>query len=77
MMASIQTLLRNLLQREEIDLADLISDLNHTLYVSSTDARYSTLFCGVISAGPDDDDVCERGSCAADDPAERWVDWTG
>jgi phosphoserine phosphatase RsbU/P len=49
MMASIQTLLRNLLQREEIDLAELIADLNHTLYVSSTDSRYSTLFCGVIS----------------------------
>jgi len=50
MMASIQTLLRNLLQRDEIDLAALIADLNHTLYVSSTDSRYSTLFCGVISA---------------------------
>jgi sigma-B regulation protein RsbU (phosphoserine phosphatase) len=50
MMASIQTLLRNLLQREMIDLAEVIADLNDTLYTSSTDARYSTLFVGVISA---------------------------
>ena len=50
MMASIQMLLRNLLQRDSLDLAAVIADLNHTLYVSSTDARYSTLFCGVISA---------------------------
>ena len=48
MMASIQTLLRSLLQREE-DLAVLLSDLNRTLYMSSTAERYSTLFCGVIS----------------------------
>jgi len=49
MMASIQTLLRSLLQREGEDLAVLLSDLNRTLYMSSTAERYSTLFCGVIS----------------------------
>ena len=48
MMASIQTLLRSLLQRED-DLAVLLSDLNRTLYSCSTPERYSTLFCGVIS----------------------------
>jgi sigma-B regulation protein RsbU (phosphoserine phosphatase) len=49
MMASIQTLLRNLLQREAIDLAEVVTELNRTLYESSTDARYSTLFVGVIA----------------------------
>lgn len=48
MMASIQTLLRSLLQREE-DLSVLLGDLNRTLYMSTTAERYSTLFCGVIS----------------------------
>jgi sigma-B regulation protein RsbU (phosphoserine phosphatase) len=50
MMASIQMLLRNLLLRDTRDLAGLVSELNHSLYVSSTDSRYSTLFCGVILA---------------------------
>lgn len=49
MMASIQTLLRSLLQREDECLSTLLSDLNRTLYMSSTAERYSTLFCGVIS----------------------------
>lgn len=49
MMASIQTLLRSLLERGVEDLAGLMSSLNRTLYASSTPDRYSTLFCGVIS----------------------------
>lgn len=51
MMASIQTLLRNLLLRRDVTrLAEVVADLNHTLYVSSTAERYSTLLCGVINA---------------------------
>lgn len=50
MMASIETLLRSLLEREPDNLAGVLSDLNRTLYASSTAERYSTLFCGVISA---------------------------
>jgi sigma-B regulation protein RsbU (phosphoserine phosphatase) len=49
MMASIQTLLRSLLQRESGKLDTMMSDLNETLYMTSTAERYSTLFCGVIS----------------------------
>jgi sigma-B regulation protein RsbU (phosphoserine phosphatase) len=50
MMASIQTLLRNLLQRDAHDLAAVLAALNRTLYETSTPERYSTLLCGVISA---------------------------
>ena len=50
MMASIQTLLRSLLQRDAQDLASVLAALNHTLYETSTPERYSTLFCGVVSA---------------------------
>jgi sigma-B regulation protein RsbU (phosphoserine phosphatase) len=49
MMASIQTLLRSLLQRESGKLDGMMRDLNETLYMTSTAERYSTLFCGVIS----------------------------
>jgi serine phosphatase RsbU (regulator of sigma subunit) len=52
MMASIQTLLRSLLQREAGNpegMAQMMTDLNETLYMCSTAERYSTLFCGVIS----------------------------
>ena len=52
MMASIQTLLRSLLQREAGNpdgMPQMMTDLNETLYTSSTAERYSTLFCGVIS----------------------------
>jgi sigma-B regulation protein RsbU (phosphoserine phosphatase) len=57
MMASIQTLLRSLLQRTVTDqsrpnggytLADAVTELNRALYESSTSDRYSTLFCGVL-----------------------------
>ena len=49
MMASIQTLLRSLLQRDSSRLDEMMSGLNETLYSTSTAERYSTLFCGVIS----------------------------
>ena len=50
MMASIQTLLRSLLQSSGKSLAEIGADLNQALYQSSTDERYSTLFFGIISA---------------------------
>jgi phosphoserine phosphatase RsbU/P len=50
MMASIQTLLRSLLQQDSENLPDVLSNLNETLYGCTTAERYSTLFCGVISA---------------------------
>jgi phosphoserine phosphatase RsbU/P len=49
MMASIQTLLHNLLQREPVVVAAVVSDLNRTLFSCSVPDRYSTLFCGLIS----------------------------
>ena len=49
MMASIQTLLHNLLQREPVEVAAVVSDLNRTLFGCSVPDRYSTLFCGLIS----------------------------
>jgi phosphoserine phosphatase RsbU/P len=58
MMASIQTLLRSLLQHTVThdahanssgqSLADAVTELNRALYESSTSDRYSTLFCGVV-----------------------------
>ena len=58
MMASIQTLLRSLLQRTVAHdarhnvsgqtLADAVTELNRALYESSTADRYSTLFCGIL-----------------------------
>jgi phosphoserine phosphatase RsbU/P len=49
MMASIQTLLRTLLQQDALHLASVLTALNQTMYETSTPERYSTLFCGVIS----------------------------
>ena len=49
MMASIQTLLHNLLQREPVEVAAVVSDLNRTLFGCSVPDRYSTLFCGLIA----------------------------
>ena len=49
MMASIQTMLHNLLQREPVEVAAVVSDLNRTLFGCSVPDRYSTLFCGLIS----------------------------
>jgi sigma-B regulation protein RsbU (phosphoserine phosphatase) len=51
MMASIQMLLRSSLQQPgSVNLSAIFADLNRTLYVSSTAERYSTLFCGIVSA---------------------------
>ncbi len=49
MMASIQTLLRTLLQQDALHLASVLTALNQTMYETSTPERYSTLFCGVVS----------------------------
>jgi phosphoserine phosphatase RsbU/P len=53
MMASIQTLLRSLLLHDPKTLAAVMAELNHTLVLNSTPERYSTLFCGVVSAERD------------------------
>jgi sigma-B regulation protein RsbU (phosphoserine phosphatase) len=50
MMASIQMLLRSHLQQGPESLATMLADINETVFASSTAERYSTLFCGVISA---------------------------
>jgi sigma-B regulation protein RsbU (phosphoserine phosphatase) len=50
MMASIQTLLRSLLRRYASNLGQTFTDLNRTLCESSGLERFSTLFCGVLSA---------------------------
>ena len=49
LMASSHTLLRSLLQRGET-LSATIADLNVAIYQTSSADRYSTLFCGMISA---------------------------
>ena len=49
MMASIQTLLRTLLQQDSLHLATVLTALNQTMFETSTPERYSTLFCGVVS----------------------------
>ncbi len=49
MMASIQILLRSHLQQGPESIAAMLTDINRTVYASSTAERYSTLFCGVIS----------------------------
>ncbi len=49
MMASIQTLLRTLLQQDAVHLASVLTSLNQTMYETTTPERYSTLFCGVVS----------------------------
>ena len=53
MMASIQTVLRSLLQSTFTTLSAALADLNQTIYGSSTSERYSTLFCGLVSAERD------------------------
>ena len=49
LMASIHTLLRSLLMRNSEDLADVVSELNQAINLTSSDDRYSTLFCGVVN----------------------------
>jgi len=50
LMASIHTLLRSLLTRNSDDLATVVSELNKAMKLTSSDDRYSTLFCGVVNA---------------------------
>lgn len=48
LMASIHTLLRNLISRNSKDLAVVVCELNRTIKQTLSDDRYSTLFCGVL-----------------------------
>jgi sigma-B regulation protein RsbU (phosphoserine phosphatase) len=50
LMASIHTLLRSFLMRSWVSLSDVITELNKAVYANSTPERYSTLFCGVLTA---------------------------
>ncbi len=50
LMASIHTLLRSLLTRNSEDLRYVVQELNQAVHRSSSDDRFSTLFCGVVSA---------------------------
>lgn len=49
LMASIQMLLRNLLARHPLNLAEALGGLNEVIYRSSAAERYSTLFCGLFN----------------------------
>jgi sigma-B regulation protein RsbU (phosphoserine phosphatase) len=49
LMASIQILLRSLLLRNSNNLPYVVAELNEAVHHSSSDDRYSTLFCGVIN----------------------------
>jgi sigma-B regulation protein RsbU (phosphoserine phosphatase) len=51
LMASIHTLLRSLLTRSSENLSTVVSELNKAMKLTSSDDRYSTLFCGVVDAG--------------------------
>ena len=49
LMASIHTLLRSLLVRNSEDLASVVGELNQAMNLTSSDDRYSTLFCAVVN----------------------------
>ena len=49
LMASIHTLLRSLLTRASDNLATVVDELNKAMKLTSSDDRYSTLFCGVVN----------------------------
>lgn len=49
LMASIHTLLRSLLMRDSEDLSEVVGELNNAMHLTSSEDRYSTLFCGVIN----------------------------
>lgn len=49
LMASIHTLLRSLLTRDSEDLAAVVGELNQAMNLTSSDDRYSTLFCAVVN----------------------------
>ncbi len=50
LMASIHTLLRSLLTRASDNLGTVVGELNKAMKLTSSDDRYSTLFCGVVNA---------------------------
>lgn len=50
LMASIQTLLRSLLMRDPLPVSSVMDELNKAIYLCSSEALYSTLFTGVLSA---------------------------
>jgi sigma-B regulation protein RsbU (phosphoserine phosphatase) len=50
LMASIHTLLRSLITRSSEDLRYVVQELNEAVHRTSSDDRFSTLLCGVISA---------------------------
>jgi sigma-B regulation protein RsbU (phosphoserine phosphatase) len=50
LMASIHTLLRSLLTRNSEDLTTVVGELNNAINLTSSDDRFSTLFCGVVNA---------------------------
>jgi sigma-B regulation protein RsbU (phosphoserine phosphatase) len=50
LMASIHTSLRGQLLREPLPLSKLMNDFNAAVYRSSSEDRYTTLFCGVLNA---------------------------
>lgn len=49
LMASTHTLLRSLISMKSEDLSRVVSELNQAMLLTSSDDRYSTLFCGVIN----------------------------
>ena len=49
LMASIHTLLRSLLTRNSEDLASVVAELNQAMNLTSSEDRYSTLFCAVVN----------------------------
>lgn len=49
LMASIHTLLRSLLMRNSENIAELVGELNQATLLTSSDDRYSTLFCAVVN----------------------------
>jgi len=50
LMASIQTLLRSLLSRDPLPVAEVMNELNKSVFYCAAAERYSTLFCGVLDA---------------------------
>ncbi len=49
LMASTHTLLRSLLTMKSENLSRVVTELNQAMHLTSSDDRYSTLFCGVIN----------------------------
>jgi sigma-B regulation protein RsbU (phosphoserine phosphatase) len=64
LMASIQASLRILLLRGPESLAGLASEVNNSVYASSSADRYSTLFCGLIDTRSRRLTYVNAGQCA-------------